>query len=336
MQVVGFNTWPKVELKILPHMWTEPVSINGVDEGRFLDEQSKSAILEVEKRFKEILKNKNVKVAPLTESSEGMIVQKGMAYHAVTSRDSIQNLKERITSIADNGILACEWFGLAYIENEVPFRASFHNVYKTMPVKNLKSWAVGNTFISPLDHSDLLFFVDYENEALKPLTNIDPSNVKLNLNNKLENIKEGEIIGILNKLGSRGMIYTDKLKKQIYESKKDHALRLNKNAASDKPKKIYLDSLDKIIEEYGSTENFIRIGSKTDYDKLDKYVKFIPGGIPPQFINGVMVPEQLEVNTEKTEYVEIVELIKKSFPNAVVFNNTGEEIKIEPQEDMLP
>ena len=111
-------------------------------------------------------------VSPIVIGADGnVLLRAGDACHAIPTTDSMENLMMRIESIAQNGILCSEWFGIRYWPNEVPYRASFSRIEQdgTVDQTMLAADMIGTKRVELSQTDNIQFFVDINNPLLAPL-----------------------------------------------------------------------------------------------------------------------------------------------------------------------
>ena len=183
MKLKGLNIQSEQDVTLLDSMYTgSDVDEDGIiDIFEIKDEKSLEQVKELSKRYQQLQAYVNkygVKDLYKLENINGSAYARGgMGYHNINVNDTKENLLERLESIKKHGLLAAEWFGMRYENNEAPFCVSFHKITDDSFVENLKmdkrqnardydNFSTGNL---------ISFFVDIENEALFPLLN--PSDI---------------------------------------------------------------------------------------------------------------------------------------------------------------
>jgi hypothetical protein len=337
MKLKSANISSSRDFPLLKHMWTgESLEMHEEDAfgGKLISDKTKSILLEIEKRFAEIkAKSENSEFLPkkLIQTEQGYLAPKGMVFHALLLGE-LDEFIDKMKSISENGLLASEWFGMRYEINEVPYRVSFHSITEDTQINELKTYNQTTRDQKQITDRTFALFVDYENELLKPLTDIDPLNVTDLPNHPDENL----VRGLLD--SAAGLTFGTCCPNHRKERVENHAMkdleqtrRVRERGGNFKVHHSILKNNEFDFDE-NCVQSFENAWYKYSYNRWDeqlsgappqsKYYKFIPAGVPSKFINGILIPKTLESHTE------LISELKSLFPQAVFFNSVGKEIGI--------
>lgn len=178
----NFFTEPIDEIQVLDNMFTgfvEEDDVNGVDVAE-VEDAEKKLLTQLEDYFKNLVESCKVNPPQLSnlvlDENGRIVIPAGMACHKTPAKDDRQNLLERLSSISQNGLLACEWFGIRYSINEVPFKVSFHRMVENLHVQDIEIpyETIKNSKMVKLAENDgIYFFVDINNPFLQFLVSSD-------------------------------------------------------------------------------------------------------------------------------------------------------------------
>lgn len=189
MRLKGFNQSTSDDAKLLNNMYTgviyaKPGYVSDWDiefeNGEFgipeVDAETGKMLKDEEDYFLSLrhkTKLEKPKLEKLSCDINGNVkIKKGYGLHSISTKDDIENITERIKSIAEHGILASEWFGIRYSLNEVPYRASFCRAKEDCLVADCEirsNMSFNSGYVKISENNDLIFFVDIANPLLTPL-----------------------------------------------------------------------------------------------------------------------------------------------------------------------
>lgn len=292
-----------------------------------------------------------------------VIMERGMMFHCIQTKNQ-DSILERLASIKQYGLLACEWFGIRYRINEVPYRVSFHYIPEKTLIKEVvinEGTKQEKTFPKL---SDIALIVDSTNPALKEL--IKPSFIS----DSDEYFKRASETDVRRKdcAVNKAMAYIEYLKKIISPLFEEYSFPISiqenfklKNALN-KLVEIYTNhGLDKYIKDdkleninqnlefylkelHLPTQEELKELEERLYHKkyndeleflqkcnnrLDRTEKYVYAGVPSSFIIGITLPKHLCDNSE------LIREISKIFPETPIISCMGEKLNSKIIEDEL-
>lgn len=360
MKVIGLNT----EIENASPLETMYAGRVESDYGFFAEVRDKRD-LEIIKKLSEryIELNKHSKeqkpdIMPIENIKGQAFAHIGTGIHIINVKDdSEENIIERLQSISKYGLLACEWFGMRYPLNEVPYCVSFHRINKDCFVENAvldkshRHFELENFG----DNEKMAFFVDIDNPELLPLLcpydifgrepkswvfgmeHFDAQTIdkqcKIYANSYVtrfnKDLEKLDTIDKNSRFWSGNVFDIWKFYEKYGDPKLAYLLDGDTWEIVDKNKKRYLESAptptEEQLAEYRNNlyqekfnERFAKLNDKKRFDYFQEYLCAIYAGVPSAFISGVALPQFLLENEK------FVGQMKTLFPQSKIFGCDGE------------
>lgn len=237
----------------------------------------------------------NVQIKPLDIANNKVVIPDGILSHRTLAT------LDQISKIGEGGVLASEWFG--QLESECEGR--YCSFFTKKPNKNEVLEALKTTTVSGW--------------------NIRDKNLEFN----------PRVCEIILFFDTSNQLIQDFLKCDFFEFA-DLLRKKDKNF--EEVRKTFPKDFQWLVDVYKNIiyplspagRDMRSLSFATFYDWIA-----IPGGLPPQIINGVCINSEIVKNAEKDEKAkELLSQITKSFPHAVVFDENYNVI-MQPQEQSI-
>ena len=284
---------------------------------------TRNALIKVEELLRDVFKEagaNDINLAKL-KYDKSVVANGNHAFHSICTKFnsdkgklmdiSKQDLLDKMQSIATNGVLAAEKFGVETQTglSEVPFRTSFHRVNEEQPITKLKMLVkyTGSDKKS-IDNDEIQFFIDFKNPVLNMLKSIDPMHVIERESSDKELYRNLRYSGNTHYMcdDNEAVLKVEAyLRYLYYNRKREYAVKYTEGDGTE--------------QEFIKNKTAKMLKGRTEYaPRIRENYGFILGGVPPQLIVGVKLPEHLRQDED------FVSMTGTMFANAVVFDNKGQ------------